>query len=55
MNELPLTWPEMSHEEQLDWFSRYWLEYIADGETAGLRADAPEEIRKAWQSWTKQS
>ncbi|MBR3363301.1 MAG: hypothetical protein IKG53_00320 [Solobacterium sp.] len=55
MNELPVTWAEMSREEQLDWFSRYWLDYIADGETAGLRKDAPEVIHQAWQTWMQQA
>lgn len=55
MNTLPEDWAEMSRSEQADWFARYWLDYIADGETLGVRSDAPEEIRQAYEAWLKLS
>ncbi len=54
MNTLPSDWAEMSRSEQEDWFAKYWIDYIADGETAGLRSDAPEEIARAYEVFLKQ-
>ena len=55
MNTLPTQWETMSHAEQALWLARYWLNYIADGEVKGLREDAPEEVRKAYEAWLKAS
>lgn len=54
MEKLPENWNDMSLQEKKIFFSKYYLNYIREGETLGLYNWAPEEIKKAYEEMKKE-
>ncbi len=55
MKELPANWNEMSLLEQDKFFTRFYKNFLREGESVGLLKDAPEEIVKAYEEFLKNS
>ncbi len=53
MKELPENWNEMSHMEKRKFFCRFYVDFGREGEIAGLREWAPEDVKAAFEQWKK--
>lgn len=54
MEKLPENWNDMSLQEKKIFFSKYYLNYIREGEAIGLYDWAPEEIKQAYEEMKKE-
>ncbi|NLH62601.1 MAG: hypothetical protein GX478_00195 [Erysipelotrichaceae bacterium] len=48
---LPENWNEMNKQEKSIWFARHCINYTREGETQGIRADAPQDVQEAYQAF----
>lgn len=53
IEHIPDNWNEMSRNEKDLWFSRRYIIYTREGETAGLREWAPQDVKDAYAAFLK--
>lgn len=54
MKQLPDNWNELSHQEKDIFFTKYYINFIRDGEYNGINAWAPDEIKAAYDAFLKE-
>ena len=51
---LPEDWEALSLLRQKQWFLRNYGVYAREGELSGIRADAPTEVKEAFETFLRQ-
>lgn len=54
MKQLPDNWDALSHLEKDIFFTRYYVNFIRDGEYKGINDWAPDEVKEAYEAFLKE-
>lgn len=54
MKQLPDNWDQLSHQEKDIFFTRYYRNFVRDGEYNGMNEWAPDEIKDAYEAFLKE-
>lgn len=54
MKQLPENWEQLSHQEKDIFFTKYYINFVRDGEYDGINEWAPNEVKEAYEAFLKE-